>query len=95
MIRYTARDTTTGQVTNAWTSDTGDATWTDSSFPASFTVESEDLAPIQAKADAQAYLDSTDWMVVRAMDNGTPMDADVKAKREAARLVINPTPKGN
>lgn len=48
------------------------------------------LAQAKAIADAQVYLASTDWMIIRQMDNGTPLDPDVKAKRQAARLVINP-----
>ena len=41
----------------------------------------------KAIAEAKAYLDSTDYMVVRIAEGYTLPD-DVKAKREAARIVI-------
>ena len=37
---------------------------------------------------AQRYLKSTDWYVIREMDSGEPMPADVKQKRAEARLKI-------
>jgi hypothetical protein len=37
------------------------------------------------RAEALAYLASTDWMVVRSVEQGEPLDADVRAKRAAAR----------
>jgi len=40
------------------------------------------------KAEAQAYLDSTDWYVVRMAETGVPVPADVTAKRAAARLLL-------
>lgn len=37
-------------------------------------------------AEAQAFLDSTDWMCLRALDNPSkPIPEDIKAKRQAAR----------
>jgi hypothetical protein len=37
---------------------------------------------------AREYLSQTDWYVIRQIDDGTPMPADVKAAREAARQSI-------
>jgi hypothetical protein len=37
---------------------------------------------------ARAYLDSTDWMVIRAAETGVPVPADVAAARAAARLNV-------
>ena len=59
-------------------------------WPADFKREDADYADPQAKVQAQAYLDSTDWYIVRQMDIGTAVPPDVKAKREAARLTVNP-----
>ena len=42
----------------------------------------------QINADALAYLGSTDWMVLRYADNGTPIPDDIKAKRKEARDAI-------
>lgn len=49
-----------------------------------------ELAAAKVQQDAHAYLTSTDWMVIRAVDNGTAVPADIKVLREAARLTINP-----
>ena len=37
----------------------------------------------------QSYLSSTDWYVSRSMETGTPIPADVKVKRMAAREKIS------
>lgn len=37
---------------------------------------------------AREYLNSTDWYVIRYQENGTPIPANVKEKRENARLSI-------
>lgn len=58
-----------------------------------------DIKPCpQAKKDAheqelidrnsKAYLSSTDWYVMRAMDSGEPIPDDVKKKRAEARAAI-------
>jgi hypothetical protein len=39
-------------------------------------------------AKAQAYLDSTDWMVLRQADSGEAMHNSIKDARAAARLEI-------
>ena len=49
------------------------------------TIEDPEL-----KTQAQAYLNETDWYIIRQMDIGTAVPEDVKAKREAARLTVNP-----
>ena len=73
--------------------------WIAANWPPSdqYTVSQEDitaqLANAQAIADAQALLASTDWMVIRQIDNGVAMPPEIKAQREAARLIINPIPK--
>lgn len=51
---------------------------------------SAQLAQAKAIQDAKDLLSSTDWQVIRQMDNGVPMDSAIKAQREAARLIINP-----
>jgi len=43
----------------------------------------------QTRQTANTLLQPTDWMVVREIDNGTAMDADWKAWREAVRLATN------
>ena len=42
----------------------------------------------QANAAAQAYLASTDWMVLRQADSGEAMPNNIKDARAAARLEI-------
>ena len=42
----------------------------------------------QAKADAQAYLNSTDWYVVRMTETGTQIPDDVLTKRAEARSLL-------
>ena len=42
----------------------------------------------QANAKAQAYLASTDWMVLRQADSGEVMPNNIKDARAAARLEI-------
>lgn len=37
------------------------------------------------RAAAIAYLAATDWMVVRSVEEGVPLDPDVKAQRAEAR----------
>ena len=41
-------------------------------------------------AAAQAYLASTDWMVLRQADSGEAMPSSIKDARAAARLEIKP-----
>lgn len=53
--------------------------------------EAEALRPVpqpDPKAEAQAYLTSTDWYVVRMAETGVPVPADVTEKRAAARALL-------
>lgn len=45
------------------------------------------LKQLQKKinAEAQAFLDATDWMVIRAMEKGEELSPELKAERQAAR----------
>ena len=45
--------------------------------------------PAQLRAEAQAYLDGTDWMVTRQAETGKPVPDDVTAKRAAARQTLS------
>lgn len=36
-------------------------------------------------AEAQAFLNATDWMVIRAMEKGEQLSPELKAERQAAR----------
>lgn len=36
-------------------------------------------------AEAQAFLDATDWMVIRALEKGLEISPELKAERQAAR----------
>jgi hypothetical protein len=42
----------------------------------------------QINAEAQAFLDSTDWMVIRAAERGEELSPEFKAERQAARQRI-------
>lgn len=47
---------------------------------------SAELAQRAINAEAQAFLDSTDWMCLRALENPSkPVPEDIKAQRQAAR----------
>ena len=48
----------------------------------------EELAA-RAKIEAQAYLNSTDWYVMRRLELGTDIPADVTQKRAEARALLN------
>ena len=39
----------------------------------------------KVNAEAQAFLDATDWMVIRAMEKGEELSPELKAERQAAR----------
>lgn len=43
------------------------------------------LAQEQINQEAQAFLDATDWMVVRALEKGEELSPEFKAERQAAR----------
>jgi hypothetical protein len=46
---------------------------------------SAEFAQEKINAEAQAFLDSTDWMVIRAMEKGEELSPEFKAERQAAR----------
>ena len=41
------------------------------------------------RAEARAYLASTDWMVTRFAEKGTPIPPEVSAARESARRTLS------
>lgn len=61
-------------------------------LPAEYTIDIEDITAQVAQnainSEALLYLASTDWLVIREVDAGTPCPADVKAERAAARARI-------
>lgn len=46
---------------------------------------SAQLAQEKINEEAQAFLDSTDWMVIRALEKGIELSPELKAERQAAR----------
>lgn len=46
---------------------------------------SAQLAQEKINVEAQAFLDATDWMVIRAMEKGEELSLELKAERQAAR----------
>jgi hypothetical protein len=71
----------------------GQGGWRFANVPApSIDALYELIAPVKSKveqekinAEAQAFLDATDWMVVRAMERGEELSPEFKAERQAAR----------
>lgn len=61
-------------------------------LPAEYTIEIEDItAQVEQQKineEALAYLASTDWMIIRAMDSGIPCPEEVKQARAEARAKI-------
>jgi hypothetical protein len=59
---------------------------------AEYTIEILDIsAQVEQEkqnAEALAYLESTDWLIIREIDAGVPCPVDVKAKRAEARSKI-------
>jgi hypothetical protein len=58
-------------------------------LPGDYEVEildiSAQLEQEKINAEAQAFLDATDWMVIRAMEKGEELSPELKAERQAAR----------
>jgi hypothetical protein len=52
-------------------------------------VTAEEKAAEAARAEAEALLSQTDWMVLREMDGGTTMPDDIRAARKAARQILS------
>jgi hypothetical protein len=46
---------------------------------------SDKLEQEKVNAEAQAFLDATDWMVIRALEKGEELSPELKAERQAAR----------
>lgn len=42
----------------------------------------------QINAESKAYLDSTDWYIVRKMDTGIAVPDDIESARQAAREAV-------
>jgi len=80
-----------------WENDYARITWNDTNTKPLPSLADLELAWVdvqaaelqsQANATAQAYLDSTDWMVLRQADSGEVMPNNIKDARAAARLEI-------
>ena len=80
-----------------WENDYARITWNDSNTKPLPSLADLELAWVdvkvadlqsQANAKAQAYLASTDWMVLRQADSGEVMPNNIKDARAAARLEI-------
>jgi len=80
-----------------WENDYARVTWNDTNTKPLPSLADLELAwvDVQAKeaqavinAEAQAYLASTDWMVLRQADSGEVMPNNIKDARAAARLEI-------
>lgn len=61
-------------------------------IPADFIIEIQDItAQVEQEhinQESLAYLASTDWMIIRAMDSGIPCPEEVKQARAEARAKI-------
>lgn len=59
---------------------------------AEYTIEIEDISAQveqeRVNREAQEYLDSTDWMIIRELDAGIPCPAEVRQARAEARARI-------
>jgi len=80
-----------------WENDYARITWNDTNTKPLPSLADLELAWVdvqaatlqsQANATAQAYLASTDWMVLRQADSGEVMPNNIKDARAAARLEI-------
>lgn len=60
--------------------------------PKTHTKEIEDMGDIEAQRkineESQAYLDSTDWYILREVDSGVPCPQEIKEARAEARAKI-------
>lgn len=61
-------------------------------LPAEYTIEIEDItaqiAQETTNIEALSYLASTDWYIIREIDQGTPCPAEIKQLRAEARSKI-------
>lgn len=65
----------------------------DQIIPSEFIVEgpvdiSAQIAQELINSEALAYLSSTDWLIIREIDEGTPCPIEIKVERAAARARI-------
>lgn len=71
---------------------TGEMIPTGNTLPAEYEIVIEDItAQVEQErinAEALAYLASTDFYIVRELDNGTPCPAEIKIARQEARQRI-------
>lgn len=60
--------------------------------PSEFICEVSDTTEKDAQhaknTESQEFLDSTDWLVIRAMERGEQLSIEIKEQRDAARLSI-------
>lgn len=52
-------------------------------------AEAEARDAERRKQEAQNYLNSTDWMVIREAEKGIPVPTEITEKREIARQTIS------
>ena len=57
--------------------------------PADLEAERAEREREATRAEALAYLASTDWMVVRQTETGKPVPEDIAAQRAAARKTVS------
>jgi hypothetical protein len=61
-------------------------------IPASYSIQITDITDAKAQeqinAESEAYLASTDWLIIREADDGTPCPQDIRTARAAARASI-------
>ena len=63
--------------------------WSKRKTKSEITQKAIDDAREKEVAEAIAYLVSTDWQVMREHDTGELMSADIKTKRNAARVLAS------
>lgn len=52
-------------------------------------VEPSDIAEEAARAAAKLHLQETDWYIVRFIEIGEPVPAEITASRAEARVTLN------
>ena len=59
--------------------------WTQLRRAAEIDAEDRGHRAARRRTEARSYLAGTDWMVIRQIETGEPLPADVVARRRAAR----------
>ena len=76
----------------AVTQEAKEAIYQDIVIPADYVIEVEEVVDNSEQekinAEARAYLNSTDWLILREMDSGVPCPAEIKQARAEARVKI-------